>query len=132
MGTFSFFILSKSHRTFSVTRRFYLETTRHRAPRIICLQIKFLHLVEEIPLHVGTWSVNWHPRLQDPNEEFIIKSALQIAEIAYWKCQYTGRVHLHTCITVDSLEKSEEGYFAKFIFQKARSMGEFAKPQVTK
>lgn len=59
------FILSKSHRTFGVTGRFYLERVRHGAPRILCLLIKFPQLVEEIQLPLGAWSVNWELLLKE-------------------------------------------------------------------
>lgn len=53
------FCFIKASQTFGVTGRFYLERGKHSAPRTLCLQIKFPQLVEEVQLHVGTWSVNW-------------------------------------------------------------------------
>lgn len=58
-GRFCVFCFIKARRTFGVTGRFYLERARHSALGILCLQIKFPQLVEEIRLHVETWSVNW-------------------------------------------------------------------------
>lgn len=59
VDAFLFFISSKPHRTFGVTKKFYFERVRPSPAKILCLRIKFPQLVEEIQLRVGIRSANW-------------------------------------------------------------------------
>lgn len=75
VDAFSFFILSKPHRTVGVTEKFYLERVRHSPTRILCLWVKFPQLVQGIQLRVGIRSANW----QVPGKEH---RGLEISTVA--------------------------------------------------